>query len=80
MLGEKGVLIEASSKAAAKLAFRRNTGIRSYQLEKITDQGVSKILGKNIIGKYTTPEIAQALKGQTLATDILLQSSIYKSF
>jgi hypothetical protein len=80
VLGEKGILIEAGSKSAAKLAFRKNTGIRSYQLEKITDQGVSKILGKNIIGKYTTPEIAQALKGQTLATDILLQSSIYKSF
>ena len=83
-LTPKGMLIEAGSLAEAKAIFRANTNIgkiRDLKLVKIEETpDMSKTIGKSFIGKYTTPEIAAALKGQTLATDILLQSSIYKAF
>ena len=83
-LTPKGMLIEAGSLAEAKAIFRANTNIgkirdlRLVKIEKTID--MSETIGKSFIGKYTTPEIAAALKGQSLATDILLQSSIYKAF
>jgi len=79
VLGSKGVLITADNSVSAARLFRTSTGVRRPLVE-ITGKDINSILGKNIIGKYTTPEIAAALKGQTLATDILLQSSIYKAF
>ncbi len=84
VLKQKGMIIEASSLTEARAIFRsnRNIGpIKSLNLELIEEtKDMSKIIGENVIGTFTTPEIAQALKGQTLATDILLKSSIYKSF
>tara|TARA_R100000742_G_C4278482_1_gene101350 strand:- start:54 stop:3806 length:3753 start_codon:yes stop_codon:yes gene_type:complete len=83
-LTPKGMLIEAGSLAEAKAIFRANTNIgkirdlKLVKIEKTAD--MNKTMARAFIGKYTTPEIAAALKGQALATDILLQSSIYKAF
>lgn len=84
VLAPKGMLITARSMDEAKAIFQSNRAIgpiKSLELEQIVETPeMSKIIGKEFIGKYTTPEIAAALRGQTLATDILLQSSIYKAF
>ena len=39
-----------------------------------------KLMAKKIIGGYTTPEIAAALKAETLWSDVLLKLPGYKAF
>ena len=79
---DAGWIVTADSAADAARIFRQKTGIRTT-LEPIREGGnVSKLVGDSLLGKnkYTTREIAEALQGQTLWSDFLLQSSVYKSF
>jgi len=79
---DAGWIVTADNASDAALKFRQRTGIRTA-LEPIREGGnVSKLVGNSLLdkNKYTTREIADALQGQTLWSDFLLQSSVYKSF
>lgn len=77
---DAGWLVTANDATEAARIFRANTGIRTPMVRITASKGVNKIMADKIIGKYTTPEVARALQGETLWSDFLLQSSVYKSF
>ena len=77
---EAGWIVRADSAAEASRIFRTKTGIRTPLVEIKASKGVNKFMADKILGKYTTPDIARALQGETLWSDFLLQSSVYKSF
>mgnify|MGYP003114708109 FL=1 len=88
LLGEEaGWLVRAASSEEAALKFQKNTGV-NRGLVKISDvagdkkgkKAFSPLYHDKLLDLHTTPEIARALKGQTLWSDFLLQSSVYKSF
>ena len=77
---EAGWIVRADSAAEASRIFRTKTGIRTPLVQIKASKGVNKFMADKILGKYTTPDIARALQGETLWSDFLLQSSVYKSF
>ena len=79
---DAGWIVTADNAADAARIFRQKTGIRTT-LQPIKEGGnVSKLVGDSLLGKnkYATREVVDALQGQTLWSDFLLQSSVYKSF
>ena len=77
---DAGWLITANDATEAALKFRASTGIRTPMVRITASKEVNPMMADKILGKYTTPEIARALQGETLWSDFLLQSSVYKSF
>ena len=79
---DAGWIVTADNAVDAARIFRQKTGIRTT-LQPIKEGGnVSKLVGDSLLGKnkYATREVVDALQGQTLWSDFLLQSSVYKSF
>jgi len=78
---DAGWLVTADTATEASRLFAAKTGVRRGGLVQIkTGDGMNSLMAKNLIGKWTTPEIAAALKGETLWSDFLLKNSVYKAF
>tara|TARA_R100000008_G_C3587331_1_gene173559 strand:+ start:4009 stop:7728 length:3720 start_codon:yes stop_codon:yes gene_type:complete len=73
-----GHLAENATDAAR--IFRAKTGIRRPLVKIEPGPDINKLMGRKVIGGYTTPEIAAALRAETLWSDILLKLPGYKAF
>jgi len=73
-----GHLVNNATEAAR--IFRAKTGIRRPLVKIEASPDIKKEMAKKIIGGYTTPEIAAALKAETLWSDVLLKLPGYKAF
>ena len=78
---DAGWIVTADNWQQAATRFKAKTGIDHGGLVQIiSKEGMDPGMAKNLIGKWTTPEIKAAIEGETLWSDFLLKNSVYKAF